>query len=173
MPKRTLAPRQILAISLALLACALAAPSAALAAPEEGSGTLIVSPSPIVLPPTTAGTQSAMQTISFEYQGSGEVMIQKVAVEGPEAGEFVVGGTNCGGLAEAQKCDAWIALKPGAEGLKQATLKVIFVGTHLEESFEISGRGVPAQISLDPTSFDFGLNRVTGSTEKTPPPASS
>ncbi len=160
MPNPPVTPRRILAISLALLACALVAPAAALAAPEEGSGTLAVSPSPVVLPPTTVGTQSPLQTISFEYQGSGEVLVQKVAIEGPEAGEFFVNGTNCGGLAEAQKCEAWIALKPGAEGLKQATLKVIFVGLHPEESVEISGRGVPAQISLDPTSFDFGLHRI-------------
>jgi hypothetical protein len=160
MPNPSVTPRRIIAISFALLACALAAPAAALAAPEEGSGTLIASPSPFVLPPTTVGTQSAMQTVSFEYQGSGEVQVQKVAIEGPEAGEFVGGGTNCSVLSEAQKCDAWVALKPGAEGLKQATLKVVFVGLHPEESFEVSGRGVPAQISLDPTSFDFGLHRV-------------
>lgn len=101
MPIPTVIPRRILATSLALLASVLAAPSAALAAPEEGSGTLLASPTPIVLPPTTVSTQSAMQAVSFEYQGSGEVQIQKLAIDGPEAGEFTLGANNCSGLSAA------------------------------------------------------------------------
>lgn len=160
MRKLTTAPLPTGVVALALLLLSLATAPAALAAPEEGSGTLTAMPSPIVLPATTAGTQSPPRTVTFEYQGSGEVLVQKLAIEGPEAGEFVLGGSNCNNLTAGQKCEAWVALKPGPTGPKQATLKVIFVGAHPEESFEISGRGVPAQISLDPTSFDFGLNRV-------------
>ena len=33
-----------------------------------------------------------MQTFSFEYQGSGEVNVQKLSIEGAEAGEFNLGG---------------------------------------------------------------------------------
>jgi HYDIN/CFA65/VesB family protein len=160
MPKLTTAPFPIGVVALALLLLSLVAAPAALAAPEEGSGTLSAEPSPIVLPPTTVGTQSPMRTVTLEYQGSGEVNVQKLAIEGPEAGEFVLGGSNCNNLTAGQKCEAWIALEPGPVGFKQATLKVIFVGLHPEESFEISGRGVAAQISLDPTSYDFGLLRA-------------
>lgn len=156
----SLASRRIVLAALTLLAAALVAPSGAAAAPEEGSGTLLATPSPIVLPATTAGTQSAMQTFSFEYQGSGEVNVQKLSIEGAEAGEFNLGGSNCGTLSAGQKCDAWIALKPGSVGTKQAELRVVFVGLHPEEGFAISGEGVPAEISLDPSSFDYGLHRI-------------
>lgn len=163
MTKLTAQPRQIGTTVLALFALALAAlalPAGALAAPEEGEGTVSVSPNPIVLPATTVNNQSAAQTVQISYEGEGEASVNKVTIEGEESGEFFLNGSNCADLASGQQCEAWLGLKPGTSGEKHAWLTVTFNGTRPEQKFEVSGRGVPAQLGFEPASYDFGLHRI-------------
>jgi hypothetical protein len=168
MPKTPARPRLIGAtVSVLLMIAALAVPAASLAAPEEGSGTLTASPDPIVLAPTTVGNQSPAQTIQIGYEGEGEAAINKVTIEGEEAGEFFANGSNCANLGDGQSCQAAIGLKPGTLGEKQAYLVVTFVGDRPTVTFPISGRSVAPQLSFTPTSHDFGLQRVNGETAST------
>jgi hypothetical protein len=163
MTKLTALPRPIGATVLVLLALALVAvalPASALAAPEEGNGTLTASP--LTLPPTTANYQSNSQTIQIGYEGEGEVSINKVTIEGPEAGEFAVNGSNCNttSLLNGQQCEAWVQSKPTSVGEKHAWLTIVFNGLHPEEKFELSGSGVSPQLSITPSNFNFGLVRA-------------
>lgn len=160
MSKFPATPRLFGTAILVLLLAALALPAAALAAPEEGSGTLTVAPDPIVLPTTTVGNQSPAQAVTLGYQGEGEVSINKVTIEGGESSEFFLNGTNCGNLADGQHCEAWLGSKPNSTGEKQATLTVTFNGLRPEQKFAIGYRSVPAQLSLTPESYDFGLQRI-------------
>jgi hypothetical protein len=163
MPKLTAPPRPIGTTVLVLLALALAAvalPASALAAPEEGIGTVSVSPDPIVLAPTTVNNQAPAQTVQISYEGEGEASVNKLTIEGEESGEFFLNGSNCGNLASGQQCDIWLGLKPSTSGEKQAWLTVTFNGTRPEQKFEISGRGVPAELGIDPASYDFGLRQI-------------
>jgi hypothetical protein len=148
----------LLALAAALLGLAVS-PAGALAAPEEGDGTLKVSPDPIVLPTTTAGSQSNTQTVAIGYEGEGEVFISKVTIEGSESGEFFLQGSNCGQLANGQTCEAWLGLKPGTVGHKQANLVVQF-DVRPAASFEIGGEAVAPELSFEPSSYDFGLIRI-------------
>lgn len=152
--------RKTLAFTAALLAL-FALPATASAAPEEGNGTLLLSPSPVVVPTTTVGDQGQWQTVDVSYEGEGEVSIDKISLEGPEAGEFSSNGSTCGmPLSSGQHCTAWFALKPSSVGEKQATLNVRFLGLRPEESFAISGKAVPAQLSFTPGNYDFGIQRI-------------
>ncbi|HET7445774.1 MAG TPA: choice-of-anchor D domain-containing protein [Solirubrobacterales bacterium] len=163
MPKPTAQPRPFGTTVFILLALALAAlvlPAGALAAPEEGEGTVSVSPDPILLPATTVNNQSPAQTVQIGYEGEGEASVNKVTIEGEESGEFLFNGSNCGNLASGQKCEVWLGLKPTTTGEKHAWLTVTFNGTRPEQKFEISSRGVPAQLGFEPASYDFGLHRV-------------
>ncbi len=163
MPNPIAPPRQIGATVLVLLALALAAvalPASALAAPEEGVGTVSVSPDPIVLAPTTVNSQSPSQTVHVSYEGEGEASVNKITIEGEESGEFFLNGSNCGNLASGQQCDVWLGLKPSTIGEKHAWLTVTFNGTRPEQKFDVSGRGVPAELSFDPASYDFGLRQI-------------
>jgi hypothetical protein len=148
----------LLAVLAALLGFA-ALPAMAAAAPEEGNGVLKASPDPIVLPTTTAGSQSNTQTVAIGYEGEGEVFINKVMIEGAESGEFFLQGSNCGQLANGQTCEAWLGLKPGSVGHKQAELVVQF-DVRPSASFEISGDAVAPELSFEPSSYDFGLQRA-------------
>jgi hypothetical protein len=161
MPNSPARPRLIGAtVSVLLAIAALALPAASFAAPEEGPGTLTVSPDPVVLVPTTVGNQSAAQTVQIGYEGEGEASINKVTIEGEEAGEFFSNGANCGNLSEGQHCEAWIGLKPGSLGEKHADLVITFNGERPTATFPISGRSVAPQLSFTPQSYDFGLQRI-------------
>ncbi|HVO55713.1 MAG TPA: choice-of-anchor D domain-containing protein [Solirubrobacterales bacterium] len=145
---------------LAALLCLVAMPAVATAAPpEEGNGTLKVSPDPIVLPTTTAGYQSNLQTVTIGYEGEGEVFINQVRIEGGENDQFFLQGSNCNSLANGQSCEAWLGMKPGSAGHKQSHLVVQF-GERPVASFEISGDAVAPELSFEPGSYDFGLQRA-------------
>jgi hypothetical protein len=164
MPKLIAPPRQIGTTVLVLLALALAAialPARALAAPEEGNGTLTVSPQTLVTPPTTVNGQSSPQPVQIGYEGEGEVSINKVTIEGPEAGEFFVNNGNCTtNLANGQQCEVSLGLKPTSLGEKHAQLTIIFNGLRPSEQFEVSGRSVAAELTFSPDDYDFGLVRA-------------
>lgn len=168
MPNSPARPRLIGAtVSVLLTIVVLALPAAASAAPEEGPGTLTVAPDPVVLGPTTVGNQSPAQPVQIGYEGEGEAAINKVTIEGGEAGEFFSNGSNCGNLANGQHCEAWVGLKPGSLGEKQALLVVTFVGERPTVSFPISGRGVAPALSFTPASYDFGLQRINRESQST------
>ncbi|MGV1048582.1 MAG: choice-of-anchor D domain-containing protein [Solirubrobacterales bacterium] len=154
-------------VSVLLATLALTLPAAASAAPEEGSGTLTVTPDPVVLTPTTVGNQSPAQAVQLGYAGEGEAAINQVTIEGEEAGEFFSNGSNCGSLADGQHCETWIGLKPSSLGEKQALLVVTFLGERPAVSFPISGRSVAPELSFGPASYDFGLRRINRESQST------
>lgn len=160
MPKLTALPRPIGATVLSLLLLAAALAPVAEAAPTEGSGSLTVSPNPIVLPATTVGNQTSPQTVTLGYEGEGEAWVNKVTIEGEESGEFFFNGSNCNNLSEGQHCEAWIGLKPGTTGAKHALLVITFMGERSPVSFEISGDSVVPQLAIIPGEYDFGLHRA-------------
>jgi hypothetical protein len=173
MTKINALPRPAGAPVLSLLAIALAAlvlPASGLAAPlPEGSDpVLTISPSPAVLPTTTVGYQSP--TVEFQLHNDSaeeEASIEKVTLEGEDAGEFSFGGSNCGFLQPGQYCSVWMTLNPSSAGAKKTTLYARFSGGRPEQGFEVSGVSVPPHFSIDPGTYDFGLLRVHGESQRT------
>jgi HYDIN/CFA65/VesB family protein len=151
-------------ILVLLLAAAALIPARALAAPMEGPGSpLTASPSPIVVPTTTSGYNGAALEVEITNPGE-EAWIDKVTIEGPEAGEFFTNGSSCSYLGEGQKCGFQFGLKPSSAGLKQATMVVSFQGGRSPESFPVSGQAVEPQLAFTPASHDFGLQRINRDT---------
>ncbi|MFN8218285.1 MAG: choice-of-anchor D domain-containing protein [Solirubrobacterales bacterium] len=159
------APKRIAPLVLVLIALLVGAalPASAAAAPEEGNGTLSISPSPTVLETTTAGQQSNPQPVTLTYEGEGMVYIEGLDVVGGEAGEFLLQGSNCGGLGEGASCQVWLGLKPASPGEKHAELVVKF-GTRPAATFEISGTAVEPSLGFSPAGHDFGLWRINRET---------
>jgi HYDIN/CFA65/VesB family protein len=153
------APSKLLGLVVAAVAF-LGLPAVASAAPVEGPGSpLTTSPSPIVAPKTTVGNNGAALQVEITNPGE-EAFVDKVSLEGEEAGEFFVNGSDCSTLGEGQKCSFWLGLKPGSVGLKQATMVVTFQGGRPPEAFPVSGESVAPQLSFAPDSHDFGIQRV-------------
>jgi hypothetical protein len=154
---------KLIAVSAFVLAL-LVAPASSLAAPlPEGSDpVLTISPSPAVLPTTTVGNQSQSVELQLHNESGEEAAIEKVWLEGEDAGEFSLSSTSCGGttIFPGQTCSAWIALKANSVGLKKTTLHVSFQAGRPEQGFEISGNSVEPQLTFSPSSYDFGMQRV-------------
>lgn len=151
-------------ILVLLLTAAALIPARALAAPVEGPGLpLTVAPSPIVVPTTTTGYNGAAIEVQITNPGE-DANIDKVSLEGPEAGEFFTNGSSCGYLGEGQKCGFQLGLKPSSAGLKEATMVVTFQGGRSPESFPVSGEAVEPQFAFSPGSYDFGVQRINRDT---------
>lgn len=147
-------------LALVLGVATLALPASSLAAPSGEPLPLAISPSPVIFPKTTVGYQVSRE-FQISNEGGEEAQIEHVGIEGPDSGSFQLGGGNCGGpLFPGQKCSVWINFVPGSAGAKQATLAIRVTGLSEEEAFEITGTAVPAQISFQPGSYDFGLQYV-------------
>src|SRR6476620_4282101 len=120
---------RLIAVSAFVLAL-LVTPASGLAAPspEGGDPVLAISPSPVVLPTTTVGNQSQSVELQLHNESGEEAAIDKVLLEGEDAGEFSLSSTTCGGstIMPGMYCSAWVALKASSTGLKKTTLRVSF-----------------------------------------------
>ena len=169
MPKTIAMPRPIgatvLALLLALATAVLILPAASVAAPEGGGEPLTLSPSSGAFPKTTVGTQSPMRAFDVANAGGESVEVGSVKLEAGDTSEFNL-GSDCGGtLNPGQRCTLWIAFTPGSVGEKQATVAIHFNDGHPDQLLELSGTSVPPQLAFDPSSYDFGLQRVNYGTE--------
>jgi hypothetical protein len=161
---------KLIAVSAFVLAT-LVLPASSLAAPlPEGSDpVLTISPAPAVVPTTTVGNQSPTVEFILHNESAEEAAINKVTLEGEDAGEFSFGGSNCNGtvLQPGAQCSAGIALKPSGVGAKKTTLAVLFEGGRPAQGFEVSGISASAHLSFQPASYDFGLVPVHSEAQRT------
>src|SRR3954453_2406259 len=153
-----------LACAIALL---IAAAFPAIGHAEEGGGPgeppqLTFPQEPLELAKTTVGTESATVNVTVHNAGATTALIDKVTLEGPDAGEFKFSGSNCGGLEPGQDCSASLAFAPGSVGAKQVSV-VVQPKEFPAQTTPIAATAVPAQIALDPGSYDFGIQRTNES----------
>ncbi len=152
-----------LVLSIAL-AAALALPATGLAA-EEGEGApgegpaLVLSPAPVILPKTTPWTESQIVTVDVVNGGDAAALVDKATIEGTDAGEFKLHGSDCGQVDPGQHCSVGISFSPGSTGEKQATLGIV-PKEGLPWTVPIAGTAVPPQISFSPSVYDFGIQQV-------------
>ncbi len=151
----------LLALAVALLAIALF-PASGLAA-EEGGGPLSPELSfpqaPLEFGKTTVGTESTMVMVTVHNAGTVPATIDKVTVEGADAGDFKLGGSNCGWLEPGQDCSASISFVPGSLGAKETTM-VVALKEFPAQTTPVTGTAVAPQLAFNPGSHDFGIQRV-------------
>lgn len=147
--------RVLAAISISLLA-AVAPPATAGAAEEALLG---FNPSPVGFAKTTAGTESQNLAVDVHNAGGAGVSVDQVVVEGGDASDFKLQGSDCGWLEPDQHCSVWVSFAPGSTGAKAAAL-VVRLKEAPEQSVALTGEAVPVQLSFAPTSYDFGIQRV-------------
>lgn len=160
MSRTSARPRLIGTLVLSTLGLlALLLPGGAAAAPEGGEAPLEVSPSVGKLPTTTVDFQSPAEEFKLAATGGEPVSIDGIAIEGAGAGAFWIdwGSTSCGGYQES--CALWIVFQPHSVGAKAATVR-IWVGGYEEKTFSISAEAVAPELTLEPSSLDFGIQQV-------------
>jgi hypothetical protein len=157
MPKLFALPRPIGATVLSLLALILLAaslPASGQAAPPSSGYPLAATSS--VFPKTTVGGGSEKLSVGLTNVGGETTLVTVFTVEGPDAGDFVVNEFQCGILAPGDSCSAGLYFYPHGVGEEHATLRLDLYNQPTEY-IELSGSGVPAELTFSPPSHDFGI----------------
>ncbi len=91
------------------------------------------------------------QSVRFDHVGTGPLVVEEIAVDGRDAGDFTVGGQTCAGeavvLQQTGSCLVSLEFKPSAEGGREATLRLTVRG---EREFTVDMRGVGTTVPIDP-----------------------
>ncbi len=157
MPKLSALPRPIGATVLALAALILfaaALPATGQAAPPSSGYPLAATSS--VFPKTTVGNGSEKLSVGLTNLSEVTDLVTVFSVEGPDASDFIVNEFQCGILAPGDSCTAGLYFYPHSVGEEHATLRLDLYN-HPTEYIELSGTGVPAELTFSPPSHDFGV----------------
>jgi len=142
---------------LALIAIAAILPATGHAAPPSSGFPLAATSS--VFAKTTVGSGSEKLPVELTNVSGEAVLVTGFSLEGPDAGDFVVNEFPCGMLAPGASCTAGLYFYPHRVGEEHATLRLDLYNQPTEY-VELSGTGVPPELSFSPPSYDFGLQRV-------------
>ena len=88
--------------------------SAVAAGPE-----LSLSPSPVALEKTTVGEESNTFGVEVQNVGDSGGSVDSSSLEGADAGDFKLAGSDCGWVEAGQKCTVWVRFAPGSAGAKR------------------------------------------------------
>jgi centrosomal CEP192-like protein len=138
------------------------------------AGAVIASPNPVEFGQvvSTAGN-SAQQNVTFTNVGSGPeaaVTVGQVSISDPSSPFSIVGGSdNCSSqtLEGGQSCTVTVQLAPSTGSEGEVTSGLLFPSNSVSGTVTAQLRGtaiLPADMSVLPTSFDFG-SVATGSTQ--------
>jgi hypothetical protein len=145
-----------LVLSIAFVA-ALVVPATGFAADEP---LLSFSPAPVGFAKTTVGTESQSQAVDVHNVSGADVAVDQVAIEGADSGDFKITAGGCGWLGIDHHCSLSVAFAPGSAGAKTATLSLKPKETP-EQTVQLEGEAVPAQLAFTPDGYDFGIQRVS------------
>jgi hypothetical protein len=113
----------------------------------------------------SVGTTSAAKSVTVTNTGTAALHVTIVALAGANTGDFTISADTCTGASVAVNatCSVSVTFTPGATGARSATLTFTDDAGGSPQTVALSGTGVAAGISFNPTSLSFG-NQGTGST---------
>ena len=89
------------------------------------------------------------------------VNVSEVKIEGADAGDFGIEGTNCVGfISPNMSCELSVRFSPTASGPREATLHVLSDATPSDYLTQLSGEAAAPEIAVEPGNYDFGLVEV-------------
>jgi hypothetical protein len=109
------------------------------------------------------------QTVSIQNTGDTPLSFGAVQLIGTDAGSFQLGFNGCPASLDAgMSCSMDVGFRPAAAGALQATLRIESDDPASPLDVPLSGTGTTPQLSVTPTSVDFGELEVgTASPERT------
>lgn len=157
MPNLSAMPRLIGATVLALAALILLAaalPAMGQAAPPS-SGYPVAATS-TAFPRTTVGNSSEKLSVELTNVSGGTVYITGFGTEGADASDFTINEFPCWELTPGATCTVALYFSPQSVGAKEASMRLDLYQAG-SESIELSGTGVPVELTFSPPSHDFGV----------------
>jgi hypothetical protein len=128
---------------------------------------LTVSPSQLTFPTTTVGNPGGQQQVTVKNNGDVMVSINNVYIDGTDRSDFNNSGNCGGGLWPGQGCDINVNFWPGSAGGKDATLRIQSDQRGGEQTVGLQGIAAAPELAFEPTSYDFGLQRVNAGGNQT------
>ncbi len=143
-----------------VLAVALIALAALPAAASAETAELTVSPGQLDFPATTVGNPGGQQQVTAKNSGDVPVSINNVFIDGTNSSDFNQNG-NCGGqLDPGQGCTINVGFWPGGAGNREASLHIDSDEPRGDQVVALTGIGADPELTFEPPSYDFGLQRV-------------
>ncbi len=139
------------------------APDSPQTASLSGTGVtsqVTLNPSGLSFDNQNVNTTSTAQIISLSNPGSGALSISSITVTGTNAADFNQTNTCGTSVAAGSSCTISITFTPEAAGARSASLSVTDDASGSPQAATLSGTGVAAQVSLNPTAVSFGSQNV-------------
>jgi len=117
------------------------------------------------------GASSESKIVAVTSAGTANLVLGTLAFTGTGKDHFMFDGDNCSGktLAPGQDCTVRVAFKPLSEGVKNTVLSIPSNDPDGNpKNIPLSGTGLLADISVGPSSYDFGTVSI-GSTSAAVP----
>jgi hypothetical protein len=159
-PNLSALPRPIGVTVLSLFALVLIAailPAAGHAAPPSSGYPLAATSG--AFPKTTVGYGSEKLSLELTNVSGESFFVTNFTVEGADAADFIVNEFQCGMFAPGDSCTAGLYFGPHAVGEEHATLRLDLYNQP-SEYIELSGTGVPSELTFSPPSHDFGVQSL-------------
>jgi hypothetical protein len=127
-----------------------------------GTGTLTasVSPTSVNFGNQFVGITSPPQNVTLTNNGLGTMTITSIAITGSSGSGFAQ-TNNCGGsLGALGSCTISVTFTPAVTGTLTGTLTVTDDATNNPQTVSLSGFGIQPQVTISPTSLNFGNETV-------------
>ncbi len=111
---------------------------------------------------STIGLTSAPVNVTLTNSGSSPLAISSIAVSGADAADFTAPNNCPATLAVKASCALSIAFNPTQPGNRTAVVQIFDSAPQSPQSIAVSGNAVMAQMSVSPTTANFGSQLAGG-----------
>jgi 6-phosphogluconolactonase (cycloisomerase 2 family) len=118
-------------------------------------GALSLTPNPLSFAPTPVGRLSAPQTLTITNNGPAVVRFNGFTLGGANAVDFQIATNRCitptsGAISPNASCTIDFTFNPQAAGARMATLTIASDGAGSPQTVNLTGNGIPGQLTLTP-----------------------
>lgn len=120
----------------------------------SSSPAVTLSPTKVSFAAQLVNTTSPPQTVTLTNTGSATLTIGGISFTGPNLSDFAQTNTCGSSVAAGARCTISVTFKPGASGLRTATLNVTDNASGSPQKVQLTGQGTV--MSVVPNSLNFG-----------------
>jgi hypothetical protein len=135
--------------------------------PQRSEPAISLGPKALTFADTPVGSPSGSSTVTVTNAGTASLVVDRIDVAGPQAGDFVAVDGCSSRVPPGGSCTIDVTFTPSGEGMRTASLTLTSNVTGPAVTLPLSGTATPPKapaIEVSPDPVDFGV--VTGSATK-------